>query len=156
MPYKRSPTYISWESMKRRCRDNAVECYPRYGGRGITICAEWSSFKAFLRDMGPRPAGTSLDRIDNNGNYEPGNCRWATIEEQGRNKRNNRYATLNGETMLVSDWAKRLGMHYTGVILRLKNWPIEHALTLPPKASVSLEKRLKSDKSRGGSRKAKD
>lgn len=80
--------YSTWNGMKSRCYCPNGESYRHYGGRGITVCARWrQSFKHFMRDMGPRPAGTSIDRIDVNGNYEPKNCRWATREVQSRNKR---------------------------------------------------------------------
>jgi hypothetical protein len=90
-----SPTYITWGSMKQRCRNPNAPDYKNYGGRGITICDRWLEPKGigfinFLIDMGERPVGTSIDRIDVNGNYEPSNCRWATMEQQNNNRRNNK------------------------------------------------------------------
>jgi hypothetical protein len=83
----RSPTYNSWRAMLQRCKNPKHDRYQYYGGRGVTVHAEWTKFENFLKDMGERPDGKTLDRIETNGNYEPGNCRWATKKQQERNKR---------------------------------------------------------------------
>lgn len=83
----RTPTYYSWEAMKTRCLNSNSKDYNHYGGRGIMICERWMVFENFLADMGERPEGKTIDRIDNNGNYEPSNCKWSTMKEQNRNKR---------------------------------------------------------------------
>lgn len=106
-----SPEYFSWSSMKTRCLNPNCNAYKNYGGRGITICEQWiNSFSAFLADMGPRPEGFSLDRVDSNGNYEPGNCRWASRKQQNRNTSRSIKATVNGETRSLRDIADQAGV----------------------------------------------
>jgi hypothetical protein len=106
-----TPEYAAWARMRRRCETPTDRVYRHYGGRGITVCQRWrESFEAFLADMGPRPGSNlSLDRLDVNGNYEPGNCRWATQSEQMRNTRRNRYVLVDGARVCVSEAAERLG-----------------------------------------------
>ncbi len=87
----RTSTYGIWRGMKSRCQNPNTENYYLYGGRGIAVCARWQEFNNFLADMGARPNGLTLDRIDVNGNYEPGNCRWATVTDQNNNRRNSRH-----------------------------------------------------------------
>lgn len=104
------PIYQTWKAMIRRCYGVTGKDYPAYGGRGIFVCSEWRfSFSAFLEDMGERPQGTSLDRIDNDGPYSPDNCRWATPAQQCANKRNNVLVTRNGKTQTAAQWERELG-----------------------------------------------
>lgn len=125
----KSREYHSWQTAKERCHNPNNPGYQFYGKRGIVMCAKWrQSFQAFYQDMGPRPEGMSLDRIDPNGNYEPGNVRWATDKQQQRNKRSNRLVTYKGETMTVVDWAERLGLSYVALTHRLnRGWKIDRA-----------------------------
>lgn len=105
-----TPTYKTWGSMKQRCKNPNDTSYADYGGRGIDVCDRWLNFENFLSDMGERPIGYSLDRIDNNGNYCPENCRWATSAEQGSNRRTTRYVMHNGERVTSAEYAKRIGV----------------------------------------------
>lgn len=118
---KNSPEYSSWQSMKARCRNPSYKDYPRYGGRGISVCSEWAdSFEAFFSDMGQRPAGMTLERIDTNGHYEPGNCEWATPTEQARNRRRSVYVNWKSRRVHLADVANELGITYGAAFMRLK------------------------------------
>lgn len=119
--------------MKERCYEPSVKSYWDYGGRGITVCDKWLyDFPAFLADMGPCPPGMTIDRIDNDRGYGPGNCRWATDVEQANNTRRNRRVAFDGETMTVTEWSRRLGVSTHCIVGRLsRGWPTERALTTP-------------------------
>lgn len=132
-------TYNTWASMMQRCSNPRARFYSRYGGRGISVCGRWTSFENFYADMGPRPSTKhSIDRVDNDGNYEPGNCRWATRFEQARNRGNNHRLTLGGETMTMTEWAERTGLNCPTIRRRLKlGWSTEDALTIQLGASVN-------------------
>jgi hypothetical protein len=129
---KRTPTYLSWANMKSRCDHASCPRYADYGGRGIAYCERWRLFQNFLEDMGERPNGTTLDRIDVDGNYEPGNCRWASEQQQKRNTRRNVILEFGGRSMCVADWALEIGIRRQSLEKRLKNgWSVERALTTP-------------------------
>jgi len=140
-----SETYRTYSGMKTRCLNKKHRQYSNYGGRGITICDRWiASFENFLADMGERPAGMTLDRKDNNGNYEPSNCRWATDTEQARNRSSNLFLTYQGETLCMKEFAKKFNIKRTTLGRRLSaGWPIEKALLDPVKDMGRL-------KSKGG------
>ena len=130
----RTATHNIWHSMKQRCNSVRHYAYPEYVGRGIKVCDRWqNSFENFLEDMGGRPTPShSIDRIDNDGNYTPENCRWATPKQQGRNKRNNILLTCQSETLCLTEWAERIGITPVGLSARLdRGWPVEEALTTP-------------------------
>ena len=125
-------TYRIWTLMRSRCNDKNNKGYRWYGGRGISVCERWNDYTAFLWDMGPAPDGSSIERIDNDGNYEPSNCCWATPREQARNKSSNAWLTLNGERMIVADWAARTGLVHSTIRRRmLRGWSAEEILTTP-------------------------
>lgn len=142
----KTPTYSSWCAMHTRCTNARVPSYGRYGGRGISICDRWqgpNGFEHFLDDMGERPSlSHSLERIDNNGHYEPGNCRWATPREQANNCRRNILITYQGRTQTLAQWARETGLSYDALKRRLRlGWSPEDILGLPsmnvPKTSVA-------------------
>lgn len=127
----RSVEYYTWQCMKTRCYNEKHSKYRHYGGRGITICDDWrNDFERFYADMGPRPAGHSIDRINNDGNYEPSNCRWVPRAAQNANTRQNRLIEFRGETHTLAEWARRVGLPPTTLRGRLQeNWTIERAMT---------------------------
>ena len=115
--------------MKRRCLDPNSTGFENWGGRGISICERWMVFKNFLADMGHPPKGMSLDRIDNDGDYEPKNCRWATPAEQGNNCRNSKKIDHGGKSMGLRQWTRHLGLSPSTLQSRLKaGWPLSRAL----------------------------
>lgn len=127
---KRTPTYKSWKRMRARCHNENCDKYQYYGGRGISICSRWDSFENFLEDMGERPEGASLDRIDVDGDYEPGNCRWATVTQQMRNRSNTVWIDYRGEKYTIGDLADMAGLPYWKVKQRLKRgWSVERAIS---------------------------
>lgn len=128
-----TPTYKSWAHMLYRTTNPDHPDWGLYGGRGIITCDRWRSFENFLEDMGERPRGTSIDRIDVNGNYEPGNCRWADPKTQARNVRRAILLTHHGETLPLAEWAERMGVVYGTLYSRLKacGWDTEKALGTP-------------------------
>jgi hypothetical protein len=131
--------YTAWQSLKQRCTDSTRGDFSRYGGRGITVCARWRhSFEAFLDDMGLKPGPEySIDRIDNNGNYEPGNCRWATAGEQSSNQWNNHRLELHGISRTISEWSRVTGISRRTLYHRLeRGWTVERTLTKPVRRMV--------------------
>ena len=136
---KLSLTYISWRDMKRRCLRSSCAEWKHYGGRGIALDPRWWEFKNFLEDMGRRPSSDhSIDRIDNDGNYEPSNCRWATRSEQARNRRSSRFLEFGGRRITLAEWAEEIGIDKRTLHIRLKaGWSIERALTEPLRGFAS-------------------
>lgn len=130
----RSSEYHIWQHMKTRCYKEDSISYKNYGARGITVCDRWlQSFENFYADMGERPEGTSLDRIDNEGNYEPSNCRWTTSKIQANNKRGNRVMDIDGESHTLSEWSDISGIKLTTIHKRLNylNWSPKEAIFTP-------------------------
>ena len=124
-----SGTYQTWAHMVQRCTNPKRWDYKHYGGRGISIFSEWLDFSCFLRDMGERPPRLTLDRINNSGNYEPGNCRWATRKEQSNNSRVPVVLTLAGKSMNIAQWADELGVNRDMLYMRrFRGWPVERIL----------------------------
>lgn len=120
--------YAKWKSMHRRCNDPKEPGWKNYGGRGIKVCRRWHNAVNFVADMGEPPPAMSIDRINNDGDYERSNCRWATRAQQNRNNRRTRIITYNGKTMCVKDWAAHIGISEATLRYRLKKWDLKRAL----------------------------
>lgn len=135
------PEYSAWKAMRTRCSNPNVNNYHNYGARGIKVCDRWNDFAAFLSDMGPRPTPKhTIERKDSNGNYEPSNCHWATRRAQNNNTRKNVHISCDGQTLTVSEWARRKGLGYSCLLWRItQGWSPERALNTPPKKTVSQE-----------------
>lgn len=133
-----TPEYTAWRSMIARCTIPSASHYAEYGGRGIRVCEHWRrSFLAFFGHVGARPSAThSLDRIDPNGHYEPGNVRWATRQEQSRNQRSNRMLTIDGERMCLTDWSKRSPVSAAAITRRLDAGWDDHSAVFAPSQNM--------------------
>ena len=124
--------YFVWKAMKARCFNPRNKFFKDYGARGITVCKRWLDYSLFIWDLGKCPDGWQIERVDNNGNYDPQNCRWATIAEQKRNTRQTRFLELNGERLCMRDWSNRMGFSKTTIHYRLlRGWSVEKAITTP-------------------------
>lgn len=131
----RAPEYRVYATMLSRCYNPNVEKFRDYGGRGIVVCDRWrgdGGYERFIQDMGRRPVGGSVERIDGSGPYSPDNCRWANAVEQANNRRSNRMIEFNGRTQTLTQWAREAGLSSTTVSDRLKRgWTVEKALCTP-------------------------
>ena len=117
-----TPEHMCWKGLMNRCNNKNSPSYKDYGCRGIKVCESWKKFENLYKDMGKRPEGTSIDRIDVNGDYCPENCRWATIEEQSRNKRDNIHIEYKGQTKILTDWAKEINISVQTLYKRLYDY----------------------------------
>lgn len=137
---KNSPEYNAWKNMRRRCYDAKRSDFARYGGRGIRVCERWMEFANFLADMGRRPGPSySIERVNNDGHYEPGNCRWATKTEQARNRRSTRLVSWNGRQVSLAQACEEAGIDHDVVRARIHScgWSVERALTEPAKKQLT-------------------
>lgn len=125
---KGTPTHNSWHAMLQRCRNPRSHGFSRYGARGIAVCERWLVFANFLADMGERPAGMTLDRIDNDGDYEPGNCRWASRVIQANNTRANRFIEWDGRRQTLTQWAREFRVDADQVTKALRGRKLDDAM----------------------------
>lgn len=135
-----SPQYFIWQAMKRRCFNKNDKSYKNYGARGITICRQWLSFSNFYKDFGVTyKKGLSIERIDNNGNYEPNNCKWIPTPEQGKNRRTVKLFTYQGATHNVSEWERKLSLKPDFINSKLrKGLAFSHIIKLRPYARTRV------------------
>ena len=125
-------TRTAWQQMIARCSAPENHRYGSYGARGIRVCDRWSCFRLFAEDVGNRPDGMTLNRIDNDGDYSPENCEWATYETQAQNRRDNSNLTFNGQTLCITEWARRLGVSREALRNRIqRGWSVEDAICRP-------------------------
>ena len=125
--------YKSWDGMISRCYNPSAKGFENYGGRGIKVCPEWkASFKTFAVEMGKRPDNMTLDRIDNALDYSAKNCRWATRQEQANNRRNNRFISIDGQTLTVAQWARKIGVDCHIIRMRLSHGMNDHDAVMNP------------------------
>lgn len=132
--HKPTPEYRAWAQMMTRCNNPNADKYAYYGGRGIKVCDRWQKFENFLADMGVKPSkGHSVERKNNDGDYCPENCRWATKKEQSSNRRSNTLVTYQGRTQTLKQWAEEIGMKYATLHARIsiRGWSVERSFTEP-------------------------
>lgn len=150
-PGKQTRTYKIWGGMRARCNIPSAAGYERYGGIGIKVCERWDDFSNFLADMGEAPEGMSIDRENSAGDYEPGNCRWATRQTQNENRKSVRWYELDGVRLTAAGWSKRLGINKSSMYERLEKWPLRQALGaeprppqvhVPPKITPEIRKKM--------------
>jgi len=138
------PLYFIWAGMLKRCESKTDISYPNYGGRGIKVCKRWHDINNFIDDMYPTyRKNLQIDRIDNNGNYEPSNCRWVTRKQNSNNRRDNRVVEYKGMRKNVSEWAEYSGIGITSLLYRLNNWKLEDVFTAPYPAQGTRYKNRK-------------
>lgn len=154
MPTRKTPResmYGTWNSMMARCYNEKHAKYPLYGARGLRVCRRWHTFQNFVDDMGMRPSGLMLERIDNDKGYSPENCKWATYAEQIRNRNITVWLTHDGKTMCIKDWADHLGISYSTLKERLRQgYSTELALTMKPEPANASKMRKYYDHCKNG------
>jgi len=136
-----SKEFMIWASMRARCNNKNSQNYKFYGARGIKVCGRWDkSFKAFYEDMGSKPDGHSINRVNNDGNYEPSNCEWSTAKNQMNNMQGNHNITFKGITKTLTEWSEKFGLKSPTVRRRLKKgWSVANALTMPLRPGRALK-----------------
>lgn len=141
MKAKTSGSYETWRSMRQRCTNPKKNQFKDYGGRGVEVCERWQVFNNFLEDMGEKPRGFQIDRIDVNGNYCRENCRWVSAKDNANNRRNNRTLTFHGKTKTIAQWAvlKRITVETLRGRIR-RGWSVDDALTLKVDRSKNISK----------------